>query len=112
MGVEPVDHDVMRRPPRRTLDPIITQQLLVRIVTSAAIIVVGTLYVFWHEMAEDGVTARDTTMTFTTFVMFDMFNALSCRSADKSVFTVGMCGGRVVPHCSCGRLALGCNMWR
>ena len=28
---------------------------------------------------------RDTTMTFTTFVMFDMFNALCCRSADKIV---------------------------
>lgn len=30
-------------------------------------------------------TRRDTTMTFTTFVMFDMFNALCCRSADKIV---------------------------
>lgn len=30
-------------------------------------------------------TQRDTTMTFTTFVMFDMFNALCCRSADKIV---------------------------
>ena len=30
---------------------------------------------------EDGkITPRDTTMTFTCFVFFDMFNALSCRS--------------------------------
>lgn len=28
----------------------------------------------------DSVTKRDTTMTFTCFVFFDMFNALSCRS--------------------------------
>jgi Ca2+-transporting ATPase len=29
---------------------------------------------------EDGVvSSRDRTMTFTTFVMFDMFNALACR---------------------------------
>lgn len=33
------------------------------------------------------VTKRDTTMTFTTFVLFDMFNALTCRSEAKSVFT-------------------------
>lgn len=90
LGVEPVDHDVMRRPPRRTLDPIITQQLLVRVLSSAAIIVVGTLFVFWYEMADGIVTSRDTTMTFTTFVMFDMFNALSCRSAEKSVFQIGL----------------------
>ena len=31
------------------------------------------------------VTKRDTTLTFTTFVLFDMFNALSCRSESKSV---------------------------
>lgn len=37
-------------------------------------------------MASDNiVTARDTTMTFTCFVLFDMFNALTCRSESKSV---------------------------
>lgn len=30
-------------------------------------------------------TARDTTMTFTCFVLFDMALALSCRSESKSV---------------------------
>ena len=30
------------------------------------------------------VTPRDTTMTFTCFVFFDMFNALSCRSQVSS----------------------------
>jgi magnesium-transporting ATPase (P-type) len=41
-------------------------------------------------MRADGkVTARDTTMTFTTFVLFDMFNALACRSEKKSIFSLG-----------------------
>lgn len=31
-------------------------------------------------MSDGKVTPRDTTMTFTCFVFFDMFNALSCRS--------------------------------
>jgi Ca2+-transporting ATPase len=30
-------------------------------------------------------SARATTLTFTAFVLFDMFNALTCRSATKSV---------------------------
>ena len=35
---------------------------------------------------EDGVvTHRDTTMTFTCFVFFDMFNALACRSQVRSL---------------------------
>ncbi|KMU72849.1 calcium-transporting ATPase 1 (Golgi Ca(2)-ATPase) [Coccidioides immitis RMSCC 3703] len=31
------------------------------------------------------ITRRDTTMTFTCFVLFDMFNALTCRSEGKSL---------------------------
>lgn len=31
------------------------------------------------------VTPHDTTMTFTSFVLFDMFNALTCRSESKSI---------------------------
>ena len=34
---------------------------------------------------DNTITARDTTMTFTCFVFFDMFNALTCRSESKSI---------------------------
>lgn len=36
-------------------------------------------------MTSGGITARDTTMTFTCFVFFDMFNALSCRSQVRRI---------------------------
>jgi Ca2+-transporting ATPase len=40
-------------------------------------------------MTADGqVTHRDTTMTFTCFVFFDMFNALTCRSQVRKEHTV------------------------
>jgi len=42
------------------------------------------------QMSDNVITKRDTTMTFTCFVFFDMFNALSCRSQTKSVFTIGL----------------------
>lgn len=90
LGVEPVDHDVIRQPPRKVKDPIITRSLIVNILISATIIVTGTLWVFWREMSDNKITPRDTTMTFTCFVFFDMFNALSCRSQTKSVFQVGL----------------------
>jgi Ca2+-transporting ATPase len=92
LGVEPVDPAVMRRPPRRADEPIITAALLRRVVAAAAVIVAGTLWVFVSEAGDGGASSvrRDTTMTFTTFVMFDMFNALSCRSADRSVFSLGL----------------------
>lgn len=85
LGVESVDPDVMARPPRKRGAPAITKPLIQRVITSAVIIMLGTMVVYKHGMHDGQVTRRDTTMTFTSFVLFDMFNALSCRSESKSV---------------------------
>ena len=80
LGVEIVDPTVMRRPPRKKTEDIITKPLMYRVVTSGILILIGTMYVFHHEMEDGGgISARDLTMTFTTFVMFDVFNAYTCR---------------------------------
>ncbi|CAF0901739.1 unnamed protein product [Adineta ricciae] len=94
LGVEPVDHDVLKKPPRRVSDPMIDRKLIANILTSAIVIVVGTLCVFYAEMRDGKVTPRDTTMTFTCFVFFDMFNALSCRSQTKFIFEIGLFSNR------------------
>ncbi|CAF4903602.1 unnamed protein product, partial [Rotaria sp. Silwood1] len=94
LGVEPVDHDVLKKPPRKVADSMIDKQLIAHIVTSATVIVVGTLCVFYAEMRDGKVTPRDTTMTFTCFVFFDMFNALSCRSQTKFIFEIGLFSNR------------------
>ncbi|KAI2615622.1 calcium-transporting ATPase type 2C member 1 [Hypoxylon sp. NC1633] len=85
LGVEQVDPDVMSRPPRSRSEPVLTRALLQRVLTSAAIIMAGTMIIYTHEMLDGGVSRRDTTMTFTCFVLFDMFNALTCRSESKSL---------------------------
>lgn len=95
LGVEPVDPDVIRQPPRRVRDTIITKSLLIYILLSVLIIVSGTLWVFWRELSDNKITPRDTTMTFTCFVFFDMFNALSCRSQTKSIFQIGFFTNRM-----------------
>ena len=86
LGVEPVDPAIMSRPPRPKNARVLTRALIQRVLTSASIIMIGTLIIYAREMTIDNVvTARDTTMTFTCFVFFDMFNALTCRSERKSV---------------------------
>ncbi|KAI1865478.1 uncharacterized protein JN550_008235 [Neoarthrinium moseri] len=86
LGVEKVDKDVMSRPPRSRSEPVLTRTLLSRVLTQAFIVMAGTMFVYTREMMADGeVTRRDTTMTFTCFVLFDMFNALTCRSESKSI---------------------------
>lgn len=89
LGVEPVDKDVIRKPPRSSQQSMIDRSLITNVLLSAAIIVLGTLFVFQRELQDNKLTPRDTTMTFTCFVFFDLFNALSCRSQDKSIFDIG-----------------------
>jgi len=91
LGVEPVDHEVMKKPPRSRSERILTIAVLGRILGTAICIILGTVFIYVKEMSTDGEkSARDTTMTFTCFVFFDMFNALACRHATKSIFKIGV----------------------
>ncbi|XP_077454007.1 calcium-transporting ATPase type 2C member 1 isoform X3 [Stigmatopora argus] len=91
LGVEPVDRAVILKPPRNVRDSIITRGLILKVLVSAFIIVCGTLFVFWRELQDNEITPRDTTMTFTCFVFFDMFNALGSRSQTRMVHELGLC---------------------
>jgi Ca2+-transporting ATPase len=50
LGVEPVDHDVLKKPPRNVKQPMITKDLILNVVISAIIIISGTLFVFIREV--------------------------------------------------------------
>lgn len=89
LGLEPVDHEVLKRPPRKQKEQILSKSLMMNVLLSAAIIIAGTLWVFKETMEDGQMTARDTTMTFTCFVFFDMFNALSSRSQERLIYEIG-----------------------
>ena len=108
LGVEPVDPAVMSRPPRSKHARVLTRALIQRVLTSASVIMLGTMMIYIHEMSHDNtVTARDTTMTFTCFVLFDMFNALTCRSEGKSVLRgeIKLWGNNMFNYAVAGSLA-------
>jgi Ca2+-transporting ATPase len=86
LGVDPPRPGAMSRPPRPVHEQILSGERLFRILLSAAIMVVITLGLFW--VAEDRL-AEDValTMTFTTFVLLQMANALAVRVGSDSVFS-------------------------
>ncbi|XP_007937398.1 calcium-transporting ATPase type 2C member 2 [Orycteropus afer afer] len=96
LGMEPVDKDTLRQPPRSIRDTILGRALILKILLSASVIISGTLFVFWKETpADKASTPRTTTMTFTCFVLFDLFNALTSRSQTKLICEIGLCRNRV-----------------
>lgn len=50
LGVEPVDKDTLRQPPRKVKDMILSRALLLKILLSASVIISGTLFIFWKEV--------------------------------------------------------------
>ncbi|ERF74919.1 hypothetical protein EPUS_05127 [Endocarpon pusillum Z07020] len=53
LGVEPVDPHIMHLPPRPKSASVLTKPLLRRVLTSASIIMLGTLAVYMHEMVDE-----------------------------------------------------------
>lgn len=90
--VEPADKELMKRPPRDTKQAMLSKDILLNIILSASIIVFCRDPVRVKEMMEDGrkVTNKDTTMTFSCFVFFDMFNASHAARRQSSVFQLGL----------------------
>ncbi|CAL9649143.1 cation-translocating P-type ATPase [Streptomyces sp. enrichment culture] len=79
LGVDPPTDDVMHRPPRSPAERILDTRRLTAVVRAGTVMAAGTVAVFAAARhLTDTPTA--TTMAFTTFVLFQLCNALAARS--------------------------------
>lgn len=84
LGVDPPRADVMDRPPRAPDERMLNARRLIAITRSGAVMALGTVAVFAAaRQVTDGTTAA--TMAFTTFVLYQLCNALTARSEDGPV---------------------------
>ncbi len=88
LGVEPTDPDVMKKPPRKLSEKIISKNDVIDMVIIGIILAIGTLYIFKVSLAVSEVYA--VTMAFSTLVIFQLFNVLNCKSEEKSIFRSGI----------------------
>ena len=91
LGLDPVDPDVMNRPPRPKGSGVITRRMWFGIAFVGIIMAAGTLLVLDFGLpggliqgSGDLTYAR--TMAFTTLVLFQLFNAANARSDERSAF--------------------------
>ncbi|KAK4050463.1 High affinity Ca2+/Mn2+ P-type ATPase-like protein [Microbotryomycetes sp. JL201] len=85
LGVDPVQRDVMQRPPRPKTAPILSRRLLGRVGFSAVVIILGVLFILARELSDGSTSARDQSMTFTSFVFLDLVSALQNRGLNVSL---------------------------
>jgi Ca2+-transporting ATPase len=93
LALEPQEGGVMEESPRPRTARIINAEILRNVVFVALFMAAGTLAVFVQAHAGKGIVPART-MAFTTMAMFQVFNALNCRSRDKSLFRLGLFSNR------------------
>ncbi len=85
LGVDPASGATMRQGPRDPRHALLSGTRLRRIMLAGGVMAAGTLAL--HTAAIEGLPRPQAlTLTFTTFVLFQVFNALNARFEDATVF--------------------------
>lgn len=93
LALEGKEGDIMKRPPRHP-DERITDWMMYRNVLILGILMaVGTLYIFKQEIIH-GDLEHARTLAFVTLGMFQVWNAINCRSRTVSAFRMGIRSNR------------------
>jgi Ca2+-transporting ATPase len=92
LGVDPTDPDIMKDKPRPPDERLLTRNRLLRILTLGVAMATGTILVLqfaddvFPESADNPLFA--TTLAFTAFVFYQVFNLLNVRSDRGSIFSM------------------------
>jgi Ca2+-transporting ATPase len=91
LGVDPADSGTMGEPPRPRGEGVITRRMWTGIFFVGAMMAAGSLLVLDASLPGglidgSGNLAYAQTMTFTTLMMFQLFNVLNARSDERSAF--------------------------
>lgn len=78
LGVEPPEKDIMQRPPEK--EDILPFRNLVRIAFAGVVMAVGTLALYYYELSTGSALIKATTIAFSVFVMFQIFNVFNAKS--------------------------------
>ncbi|WP_312179329.1 cation-translocating P-type ATPase [Arthrobacter sp.] len=92
LGVDATDPKVMQQPPRKPREPLLPGKRLAGLLVSGLVMAAGTCWVLLTApaMFPDSAAASAnfaTTMAFTTFVFYQVFNLLNVRS-DRTLFSL------------------------
>jgi len=91
LGVDPADEGLMHEPPRPSDEGAITGRMWRGIIVVGVIMAVGTLYVLDASLPGGFVEGTGNlryaqSMTFTTLMLFQLFNVFNARSDERSAF--------------------------
>lgn len=78
LGVEPPEKNIMERAPIK--EEIIPRKNMAKIALAGVVMTVGTLSLYYYELISGVGALKATSVAFTVFVMYQIFNVFNCRS--------------------------------
>ncbi len=93
---EPKEKDSMERPPRAPHTPILSGELVIRIIIVSMIILGGVYGLFFYEQISGASLPEARTIAVNTIVMIELFYLFNCRSLTKSMFQIGMFSNKFI----------------
>ena len=91
LGVDPLDPEVMKRPPRPASEPVVTGRRAVVMLSQGALIAFLSLLAFWIVLyvEKEGI-ALARSACFIVLSCTQLFHAFNCRSMTESIFKIGI----------------------
>jgi Ca2+-transporting ATPase len=89
LAFEPKEPDIMTRKPRDPRTPILTGDLIGRILLVGGLLLVASFALFQWELHRGATVAQARTVAVNVFVVMELFFLFNCRSLTKSVFQLG-----------------------
>jgi Ca2+-transporting ATPase len=90
LAFEPKEPGIMARPPRNPNTPILTRELIMRILLVGALLLLGSFGLFRWELASGASLEKARTVAVNTFIIMELFYLFNCRSMNKSIFQLGV----------------------
>ncbi len=90
LAFEPKEPGIMKRPPRNPKTPILTRELIIRILLVGTLLLFGAYGLFEWELASGASMEQARTVAVNVFVIMELFYLFNCRSLEKSIFQLGL----------------------
>ncbi|MEN8706759.1 MAG: HAD-IC family P-type ATPase [Nocardioides marinisabuli] len=94
LAFEPKEDGIMTRPPRDPRRSLLSAPVVLRTLLVSALLVVGSRWVFDHELAQGASLEVSRTAAINVFVTVEAFYLFSCRSLVRPLWRSGLLGNR------------------
>jgi Ca2+-transporting ATPase len=90
LAFEPKEPGIMLRKPRDPDTPILTKELIIRIILVGTLLLIGAFGLFQWELAAGASLDAARTVAVNVFIVMELFYLFNCRSLTKSIFQLGL----------------------